>query len=186
MRRTLGFVALVLASLSAQVYAGIVYSETVDGDLSEFANLPSGTLTTLNFSAGTNTVSGRQTFSSPFDLDSFAFTIPSGSSLVTASLQTTLAGGATSSTWLFYSGSAVPGAGTSLGSVTNLSGFPTIPQGSGTFQLLAFQVPGPFAAGTVDYTFTFDVQAQNGIPEPGSMLLLGGGLAVMAWRFRRR
>lgn len=185
MRKTIGLAALLLAGFCGQAFAGIIYSETVDGDLTDQSN----PLTTLNFSAGANTVSGRGTQGSVIDFDSFAFVIPTGGTLTSATLQMTFSGAMQTADWQFRSGTNVPVSGTFLQSVGSSSGFTAVPQGPDTYQLYANSYGGPPQQdGAVDYVFTFNVDLPRGgdVPEPGSVMLLGGGLAAMAWRLRRR
>ncbi len=165
--------------------AGVIYNEAVDGDLEYRVN----PLLTLNFGLGTNTVSGHGTQGSIIDFDSFAFVVPGGTALTSASLQMTFSGGMETSEWVFLSGSNVPLGGAELYLVGSIGGFTSIPLAPGMYQLYSHSYGGsPNLDGAVDYVFTFDVTVPGGgeVPEPGSMTLLGGGLAAMAWRLRRR
>jgi hypothetical protein len=190
-REVSSFLAIVLGlfcSLSEVAWAAPVhYDETVNGDLPKM-----GTLPTLQFEIGTNTVSGRfglgPTYPvDPGDFDSFAFTIPVGSQLVAGQVSLVdVVGEVHSSLWRFRKGSAEFQVGAELELLEPDSpgedSLTTIPLGPGLYNLshhtLSYMDPSPAEA---QFTFTFEL-----VPEPTSaaLLLLVGMSTLSFWRRR--
>ncbi|MGB7323735.1 MAG: hypothetical protein WBD31_02610 [Rubripirellula sp.] len=166
--KSLAVASFIVVSLSTNLAlaAVVTYSESLDGDLapSPSAN-PDVTepLTVFNFDRGINTISGTMTYrrfapSDPFDVDSFAFTIPSNTRLDFVSIDTILREGSPSAVaWAvnegheFNNGALEP---EYLGAISA-----PIPGNSGDRYTTGLF---PLAAG--DYNFSFN----NGVIEPGS------------------
>ncbi len=174
--------AMTMAFYCASASGAVIYNETTDGDLLGAVD----PLTTFNFTVGANTISGFTGYNgSEVDFDSFAFVIPSGTSLASASLVVNLLG-LQSTDWQFRKGSAALFGGTLLEVVGSTQNFTTAPQLADTYQIYGNSLGG--GTGLASYTFTFNVLADRGVPEvpePTSMALLGGGL-LAALAFRRR
>jgi hypothetical protein len=165
--------------------APVNYSEFVSGDLIHLG-FP---LPVMSFDIGVNTVSGRFGIdATDTDVDSFAFTVPAGSQLVSG--QVTLAdfiGDIVESEWEFRSGSANVGGGAMLDLLApNSPGLDTlgpVPQGPNVYNITQrgfFHTDPPCQA---DYTFTFVIQSN--VPEPCSAgLILIGAMLLLGWRRR--
>jgi len=174
-----------LLAAGSALAAPVNYDEAIDGDL-PFSGSP---LPTLAFDLGINTVKGATGIEGiDLDFDSFAFTVPVGTQLVSLSLELTdssrSTGNFNEAVWQFHKGSAIFRAGTDLGNVEaqspGTSTFTALPVGADVYHLGAnsFSASGSSFG---DYTFTFELTQ---VPEPTSLALLGLGGLLIARRRR--
>jgi hypothetical protein len=184
---------LTLACASYASGAVVIYNEAVDGDLPVFGP----PLTNMALDVGTNTVTGRSGDSGTFDFDSFAFTVPANTQVVSANVMLTDSPGNSGDifdlNWGLFAGSADYGGGTFLESIVGLSpstySFLTTPLGPDVYNISASSAGssgGPPAFS--NYTFTFVVQSTaTATPEPGMFIvgLVILGLPVGSKKFRK-
>ena len=159
---------LTLVSSLAQA-APIAYVESVDGDLPD-----TGTpLPDVHFDVGLNTVSGNTGYdaNTDSDLDSFAFVIPTGFSMISGSvLLTDAQGNLTTARWELHSGSSNWLTGTFVEQLDSDSpGSATISAlSAGTYNMsatsLTANLPVPANA---NYVFSFNI-----VPEPTTLGIL--------------
>lgn len=113
------------------------------------------------------------------DLLGFAFVIPVGTTLSSASLAANLDGGLLYVDWQFKKGSAALFGGTLLETVGSTQNFTLVPQAADTYQIYGNSISaGPNFLGNGSYVFSFEVTDNGGgfgVPEPGTMALLGTG-----------
>jgi hypothetical protein len=164
----------------------ITYDESVDGDLTSPFNAP---LKLLLFDSGINTVSGRLGVSG--DFDSFAFSIPIGLGLVSASVELVdVAGDVEGVGWFFRRGQIEWNHGQFLQTVAADSPGTTellVPQPDGLFTLSQFAIQYSTPEGVADYRFTFDVgELPVPVPEPEIVALMSIGLTGLKIVRRRR
>jgi hypothetical protein len=184
---------LTLASAGYTSGAVVIYNESVDGDLPVFAN----PLPNMALDIGTNTVTGISGDSGPtFDFDSFAFTVPANTQLVSANVMLTDSPGNSGDIvdleWALFAGSADYGGGSFLEGISGLSPstyvFTTTPLGPDVYNISASSA-GSFGGAPKfsNYTFTFVVQSTvAATPEPGMFIvgLVVLGLPVGSKKFR--
>lgn len=180
--------AALMALFCGAAQSAVIYQEWTDGDLLGQVD----PLTTFNFTVGTNTVSGATGYETPgnADFDSFAFVLPVGTTLSSASLAVNLGGGLQSVQWSFKKGSAALFGGTELEIIGDTQNFTQIPQAADTYQIYGVTMSGGQTfTGNATYVFTFDVTSDGGgagVPEPGTLGLMGIGGAMLAYFGRRR
>ena len=186
-------VTLLIAGLlgTATPSAAFIYSESVSGDLA--SNISA---TVFPFDVGTNTVSG-QLFESGagHDTDSFAFSVPAGTTLdsVSFAFVSHATGGPVTHAEQVYE--ICPGTDANACHLAALSGVTidllggsplspfgdALPLGPGTYGIeFSFGGIGGHLPEnvTTDYTWTFTVATpHNSVPEPTTLLLLTVGLA---------
>lgn len=182
MKRYSTLAALLLTSCCIPAAAGVIYSETVDGDLAGTGN----PLLTLNLTVGNHTVTGTSS-RFPFDFDSFAFVVPIGATLTNLNWSGTFSGSMTGANWQLRSGSAANGGGLLVQTLGSSVPATLVPLTAETYNLTATLPTGAGQTqGSVAYTFTFDVTAPTEeVPEPGTIVMLGLG-AVAIYLGRRR
>jgi hypothetical protein len=186
-------VFLTLASAGYASGAVVTYNESVNGDLPVFGP----PLTNMALDVGTNTVTGNSGDSgATFDFDSFAFTVPANTQVVSANVTLTDAPGNSGDIvdleWGLFAGSADYGGGSFLEGISGLSPstyvFTTTPLGPDVYNISAFSAgssggPPKFS----NYTFSFVVQSTvTATPEPGMFIvgLVALGLPVGSKKFR--
>lgn len=183
-----GIAAAVFATTSSA--APLAYQESVSGDLPGIGVLP-----ILTLDIGSNTVSGTTGFpvEPPLDFDSFAFMIPVGSVLVSASVQLMDVAGNTGdfviASWRLYSGSSTADSGTLIelleASSPGSDALTSTPLGAGLYNFTALGL-GVSLVSLANYTFTLTLREAQAIPEPGTLLLAGLALAGLASTRGRR
>ena len=159
-------------SLTATVWAAVVYDESVNGDLSNDENAP----TTLSFSVGSNQLLGSVGVNDRDDY--FNFIIAPGQTVDSIILDSYVSSGQTQTqsssidAWAFFIPFQFPGFSGTFGinDIGNEIGLGVLPPGSYSFLLNE----GGFAA-VADYTFSFNVSSSP-VPSPSTMLLMGTGL----------
>jgi hypothetical protein len=167
----------------------IHYDEAVSGDLDWLAN----PLTTFALDIGVNTVTGTISVVAPgeVDFDSFAFTVPVGANLVSASValfdQT---GNSLTAAWSLYQGSAISGGGTYVESLfanpASAVSLSSVPLGAGVYNVPEGSISDNPPASSA-YTFTFDVEPDAAaVPEPRAVAPLSVALLGLAELIRRR
>jgi len=188
-RRVARLVAVGLLVAAPAVAAPIAYQESVDGDL------PSPLITPLKVLAldfGVNTVSGRLGYpGGALDFDSFAFTLPDESALLSGRVELVdVVGNIEGVGWDLRRGSPYWGEGHYVQLVNPESpGFldlvirPSQQQG-GLYALSMFAIQHSDPKPSADYTFTFDVGPP--VPEPGMLILTSIGLAALSLRRQQR
>jgi hypothetical protein len=157
----------------------------------------------FGFDIGTNTVGGSTSFnpdSTGADFDSFAFSIPPGTTLAQVSfaftIQTSAGVNKAETSFALDNDNAFPsGAIVATSTIDLLGSSPfafaagALPLGPGTYglnQLNVGLVGGSLPRSWIaNYTWSLTVVAASA-PEPGSLFLLASGLAAMAaWRWRK-
>ena len=169
------FVALAVGACAAAVAEPVHYQESIGGDLQQGS--PS-TWTRFALDVGESTISGRagNVLMTP-DWDPFAFTVPSGSQLLTIQVDLSdVEGNSVSSTWLLQSIIGVTTLQTmealSPGSA-NYSG-PALTSGLYWMQHTLHGYGIASDTNTFDYTFTLTVSP---VPEPPASILAAFGVA---------
>ena len=173
------------------------YSETASGDLGQF--LPASNVFAL--ALGDNTVNGHffQTLNgSAVDIDSFAFSVPTGDSLTSIAFEWTITptGNVTGANAIFSLKGANFGSPTlgtasfSLRPSGSMTLFSTVlPQGPGTYAIannsLSIAGSGTGTRWDVDYTWHVTI-GSAAVPEPASLLLIATGLFIGRAVARRR
>ena len=190
--RSVLVIAVLLGTVSVGEAAVVSYSESVSGDLPRIGS----PLSIFAFDVGTNVIAGNTTqgtgSADTFDFDSFAFTIAPGTALVAGRVQLTDAalGNLGLATWNLGSGSLDSFGGTLIELIEALSpgtySLTTTPLGPGDYNITStgFGSSAGFFQNSGDYTFTFTVRSLRDIPEPGSLALVGLGVAGL-WFARR-
>jgi hypothetical protein len=164
--------------------APVAYSESTHGELSA-----GGTLITLPFEEGVNTIAGALSNAFFIDFDSFAFTVPDGFEVQSASvmIEDSLLdfGDYRTVSWALYAGSDMFGNGALLQNVvapvpseTEIS---VVPLPAGLYNLSQYGFDAD-ANALADYTFTFVVTP---VPEPAALALPALAAAMLCRRRRR-
>ncbi len=169
-----------------------LYDESSSGDLSGLLGSP----TSVSVASGANTIigdigeNGNSGATNGSDADYFSFTVPSGGSLDTLTIDSYVPTGTSGVSFFGYtagSGFAGQGAG-------DIDGFALIDAGSG--DVLSSLAGGSLGPGTysfwlqetglavVDYQITFGITT-TAIPEPSSVALLASCLATVLCMRRR-
>lgn len=177
--------------LSVAAFGGIVYDEGVLGDLSNFPGTPSGPIPisdTSNLVIGT-IGAGTGGLCAPGDVDcQDIFTVVALQPILGIGLDNLVLTGTPNNVALFEIYSGVTAVGAPLGSAI----IGNVDVGA---DLLALSGLGPLAGGGASYTillresdstgqaWQFDLQS---VPEPGTYVLVGFGLAGLALIRRRR
>jgi PEP-CTERM putative exosortase interaction domain len=185
-------VALLAGPAVQSVSAGVIYDETVNGELSStFAATPLGILP-----VGTSTLLGAIPQVPVEDRGDFFTFVVAPDTQLTHLFFTFDSTGFSSGVGLFFK-TGSQAAGPSIGSLnTTASGFTS---GSDLFGFGNF-VSGPLSSGTYrmdmvavgadwglnSYAFDFVVEAPSAVPEPGTLALFGLGLAGLGFARRRR
>ncbi|MBI4907562.1 MAG: PEP-CTERM sorting domain-containing protein [Acidobacteria bacterium] len=173
--------AFALLAAGSAMAAPISYLESVGGDLPTIGGLP-----VFTFDVGSNTVSGVAGFT---DFDSFAFVIPVGMSLDSASIATTAAGS------YRLKGSLRTGSSVSLGTLlANWDAIPpgtlilsSTPSGPGTYHIWHSENTTSLAGtNPTNYTWTFAVSSTAAVPEPTIAGMTAAGLLGLFALRRRR
>lgn len=178
---------LVLGCVDQASAAVVVYDESVSGDLP----VTGSPLPNFALGVGTNTVKGRVGTATgfPFDFDSFAFTVPSGTQLVSLSVamqpgpENTVVG--FDNQWYLFTGSP----NYEGGSLTEFMDVPapgsytfiSTPLSANVYNLSAEGASyggNPPAFG--DYTFSLVVTSLAAVPEPTTFLIWGLAIAGIA------
>ena len=187
---------LLTAVLSSGCFGATIYDESILGDLSNSGLSP----TFLNFSLGSNVVRGTTGLGTIVDRDYFTFVVPQGAALTSlVELANTTVGSAVSFIGI-QQGNAVtvPDAQTAAG----LLGWAHYGAATTDTDLLpAMSTPnlgstgfnGSLGAGTYSvwiqdgnvgtFSYGFDFRL-NAVPEPGTLWMVLGALAAIAFRSR--
>ena len=162
---------------TAAIAAPLTYEEPRDGDLPMGAPLP-----VLPLDLGVNTVSGHFHPQAYIDWDSFAFTIPAGTQLVSGSVELTggSIGGEVAAYWYLFPGSSPDFTGAILDYL--LTAIPSyesasltyVPLDAGTYNLTQALNEGAVYTDGAFYTFSLTVAE---VPEPAAYLA-GVGSAI--------
>ena len=194
MRTAILLVCLVLWSVNEASATPVSYRESISGDFGNF--LPASSI--LPFDFGVNPVSGSQLYfvAARLDLDSFAFSIPSGGRLTQigyAFTESHVAGTSLAQTIyrLGIGNAEFPFIGTVSIDILGASPLalfaPNLPIGPGIYGMANLAAQTSVDSGwSSDYTWTFTVEPAT-VPEPATLLLCTSSLVgLTAIRRRRR
>lgn len=191
MRKRLIAGLLACTCLQPALAAPIAYDEATDGDF--VVGLIGFALPILALDVGTNTIKGTTTGRSVGDpdFDSFAFSVPIGAVVVSATVTLVdLVGDVVGVSWFLRRGSDVKGSGALLGGLSpsspGFASFPGLPLSTDVYTVEATTIGiASFPESAANYTFEFVLRAAD-VPEPATALALGAGPAALGLARRRR
>jgi hypothetical protein len=167
----------------------VAYNESANGDLQA-----GGTLPIMAFDLGVNTVVGVTSVGAMIDFDSFAFSVPAGMQISSATLETEfvdvfMPGFFSGAQWAFNKGTNIYGNG-QLQEVPTMPAtaggtpytFTSLPQGEGIYNLS--QAVLSASNGLGQYRYTFNVVAA--VPESATLIPLAAAGALAATLGLRR
>lgn len=173
----------VLVIAAEQVHAGVIYSESVSGDLTSVPLSDVGIL-----SAGTNLVMATASGSPALDNDYFQFTIPNGLEVSDISITATeQSGDFFNIAFELYAGAGFVGPSLGIlglaGSPSDTGNFSAPPLSPGTYTLNQYLIS---QNDVVDYAVSIEADNVSAVPEPTSLTLFGISACVAGVGAARR